>query len=77
MSLETLRLRASAIRLGQKQLADAAGLSHKSVNQILGGRSGGRHDSVVAIETALAAEEIRLRDHLLSLHPVKTEEKVA
>lgn len=77
MSPETIRERAFRIRLGQKQIAVASRLSQKSVNMILNGRSGGRHDSVVAIDEALTAEELALRDYLLALHPIKTEEKAA
>lgn len=79
MSPETIRERVTTIRLGHKQLADAAGLSQKSVGQILGGRSGGQYSSIVAINDALTAEEIRLRDYLLALHPVQKsdEEKAA
>jgi len=77
MSPETIRERAGAIRFGNKQIAGASGLSEKSVGQILSGRSGGHHASFVAIETALEAEECRLRDYLLTLHPVKQEERAA
>lgn len=77
MSPETIRERADAIRFGNKQIAGASGLSEKSVGQILSGRSGGHHTSFVAIENALEAEEQRLRDYLLTLHPVKQEERVA
>lgn len=77
MSRETIRERAVRIRLGQKQLAAKARLSQKSVNMILNGKSGGHHASVVAIDEALTAEELALRDYLLALHPIKTEEKAA
>lgn len=77
MSPETIRERAAAIRFGNKQIAGASELSEKSVGQILSGRSGGHHASFVAIELALESEELRLRDYLLTLHPIKTEEKAA
>lgn len=77
MSRETIRERAARIRLGQKQLAGLAQLSQKAVNMILTGKSGGHHASVVAIDDALTAEELALRDYLLTLHPIKAEEKAA
>lgn len=70
MSPEQIRDRAQAIRLGRKALAGQSNLSEKAVGQILNGVSGGQHASFVAIENALVADEIRLRDYLLALHPV-------
>lgn len=73
MSPEQIRERAKAIRLGRKALAGQSNLSEKAVGQILNGVSGGQHGSVVAIENALVADELRLRDYLLGLHPVASE----
>lgn len=77
MSPETISERAHAIRLGRKALAQHAQLSEKTIGMILRNASGGRHHSIVAIDNALIAEELRLRDYLLTLHPVKEEGKAA
>lgn len=72
MSPETIRERAAAIRLGQKALGDLANRSQKFVNMTLTGRSSPRYDALCDIEKALTAEELRLRNYLLALHPVET-----
>lgn len=73
MSPETIQERARAIRLSDKALGDAAGLSENTVNRTLTGKTRPLLDTANAMAQALIAEEIRLRDHLLSLHPIKSE----
>jgi hypothetical protein len=79
MSPELISDRARAIRLSRKAWAGQCGLSEKALGMILNGRSGGMHQSFVKAEEALIADEIRLRDYLLALHPVQpaSEEKAA
>lgn len=77
MSPETIRERAQAIRLGQRQLARITGMSIRFVNSTLTGKSKPRYDNLEEIEKAVVTEELRLRDHLLALHPVKKEGEAA
>jgi predicted transcriptional regulator len=67
---ETIRGRAVAVRLGKKELSELAHLSQKSTGMILRGDSSPRLNNLQALERAVIAEEIRLRDYLLALHPV-------
>ena len=63
--------RAAMIRLDRKALARTAGLSQKSVRMTLTEQSSPRLDTLQSMERAVIAEELRLRDHLLSLHPIQ------
>jgi hypothetical protein len=67
---ETIRDRALAVRLGKKELSELAKLSQKSTGMIMRGQSSPRLNNLQALERAVVAEEIRLRDYLLALHPV-------
>jgi transcriptional regulator with XRE-family HTH domain len=77
MSPETIRERAEAIRLGQRTIASRSGKSIRFVNLTLLGKSDPRWDNLKAIEDVVTAEELRLRDYLLGLHPVKREGEAA
>lgn len=77
MSPEEISNRARAVRLDRKALAGLSGRSEKAVGMTLGGKSSPRYDSLVAIENALTADEIRLRDYLLALHPLAKEGEAA
>lgn len=66
----TIMERASAVRLDKKALATMAGLSQKSVGMTLREQSSPRFSNLQKMEAALLAEELRMRDYLLSLHPV-------
>lgn len=68
----TILERAHAIRLDKKALAGLAGLSQKSVGMTLREQSSPRLNNLQAMERALVADEIRLRDYLLTLHPIET-----
>lgn len=77
MSPETIAERAKAIRLSDKDLGKAAGLAENTVYRTLSRRTRPLQETADQLANALAAEELRLRDYLLSLHPVKTEEERA
>lgn len=75
MSPETIAERARAIRLSDKALGEAAGLAENTVYRTLSRRTRPLQETADMLASALAAEELRLRDYLLALHPVsKTEE---
>lgn len=60
--------RAAAVRLDKKELAALAQVSHKQVVQITRGTASPRLNTLQAIEAAMLAEELRLRDYLIGLH---------
>jgi hypothetical protein len=66
---EDIGQRCSAIRLDKKALAGLASLSQKSAGMILRGQSSPRLVNLQALERAVIAEELRLRDYLNTLHP--------
>jgi hypothetical protein len=74
---ETIRDRALAVRLGKKELSSLSGLSEKSTGMILRGASSPRLNNLQALERAVIAEEIRLRDYLFGLHPLAKEGEAA
>lgn len=67
-----IKARCGAIRLQGKDLALRAGCSITTVYNLFRG-DGSRTDTVKLLTGALVAEELRLRDHLLALHPVARE----
>lgn len=73
MAPETIRERAEAIRLGNKPLAAKTGLAEHTVGRALKRPSGGNIDTYRAIENAVVTEELRLRDYLLTLHPLQSQ----
>lgn len=75
MRPELIRERASRIRLSRKALAEATGLVEMTIGRTLSGQTSPNMTTFDAIESALVAEEIRLRDYLLSLHPVEAPQK--
>jgi len=70
MSPDHLADRARKIRLTDKALGELAGCAENTVNRTLTGKTRPLLDTAQAIEAALTAEECRLRDYLLTLHPV-------
>ena len=66
----TMSDRCDAIRLDKKALAGLASLSQKSAGMILRGQSSPRLNNLQALERAVVTEELRLRDYLLSIHPL-------
>lgn len=74
MSPETIAERARAIRFSDKALGEAAGLAENTVYRTLAGITRPMLDTADALRNALTAEEIRLRDYLLALHPVPARE---
>jgi DNA-binding phage protein len=77
MRLETIAERAAAIRLGTGDLQKRTGLTAHTVGRTLNGRTEPRHSTFLQIEKAVVDEELRLRDYLLGLHPVKREGEAA
>jgi transcriptional regulator with XRE-family HTH domain len=74
MSPETIAERRQAIRWSDKDLGKAAGLAENTVYRTLAGITRPMMDTADALTGALIAEELRLRDYLLALHPVATTE---
>lgn len=68
-----IKARSAAIRLSGKDLAQAAPCSLTTVYNLFSGDAG-RSDTLKRIGAALVAEELRMRDHLLALHPVAARE---
>lgn len=64
-----IKQRCAAIRLHGQDLARAAHCSTTTVYNLFGGDAG-RTDTLQRLSGALVAEELRLRDHLLGLHPL-------
>lgn len=74
MRQETIAERAKAIRLGPSDLSRATGLTAHTVGRTLNGRTKAFLTTAETIERVIVAEELRLRDYLLALHPVATTE---
>lgn len=70
MRPDDIRDRAAAIRLSNKALAGATGLVENTIGRTLGGRTSPNLTTCDLLGNAVLAEEIRLRDYLLTLHPV-------
>jgi hypothetical protein len=68
----TLSERIAAIRLPVNALASAAGVHPETVYRLVrgGNKRGPLHENHEAIQEALTAEEIRLRDYLVALHGI-------
>lgn len=71
MSPETIAQRAKIIRFSDKALGEAAGLAENTVYRTLSRRTRPLQDTADQLAQALIAEELRLRDHLLKLHPIQ------
>lgn len=69
MQTETIRERAAAIRLSNKTLAELTGLVEMTIGRTLNGRTAPSAKTRDALEAAVLAEEIRLRDYLNTIHP--------
>jgi transcriptional regulator with XRE-family HTH domain len=68
MSPEELAERARVIRLEDKAVAAAAGIAENTVSRTFGGKTQPLLITCRAIEAAILAEELRLRDYLFALH---------
>lgn len=77
MRPETIRERAARIRWRNKAIAEASALSEMTIGRTLSGATSPNMTTLDQIEAAIVAEELRLRDYLLALHPIKTEEERA
>ncbi len=67
-----IKTRSAAIRWPGQDLAHAAGCGVTTVYNVFRG-DGSRTDTLKLMAGALVAEELRLRDHLLALHPLQGE----
>lgn len=70
--LSDLEARRKWLRLPLRELAPLVPMGHNAVSDALKGRSSPHPVTRQAIEAAISAEERRLRDHLLGLHPLST-----
>ncbi|MET4341988.1 helix-turn-helix transcriptional regulator [Bradyrhizobium sp. RT9a] len=77
MRPETIRERVARIRLSRKALAQATGLVEMTIGRTLNGETSPNMATFEKIEKVVIEEEIALRDYLLTLHPVKQEERAA
>jgi transcriptional regulator with XRE-family HTH domain len=77
MSPEAIAEHARAIRLSFRALGELAGCAENTVNRTLTRATRPLQDTALAIENALVAEEVRLRDYLLELHPVEADRAVS
>ena len=69
MELET---RCSAIRLHKQELARRSMRHPNTITNLFQGK-GNNTDTLSAVSRVLLEEELRLRDHLLALHPITQE----
>ncbi len=65
-----IRDRAAHIRLSNKALAEATGLVENTIGRTLGGRTSPNLTTCDLLGAAVVAEELRLRDYLIELHPL-------
>ncbi len=70
MHLSEIHKRAAAIRLKGNGLAIAAKLSDQTVQRTLSGKTRPYQDTVDALAAGLVAEELKLLNYLLGLHPI-------
>lgn len=70
LSPEEIVERRKAIRFPPKEHAIVAGLAEHIAVRTLNRRQRPTFDNVAALSKALTAEEIRLRDYLIGLHPL-------
>lgn len=73
LEMAEIERRRDAVRFPIEELAKAAGCNPNTAGPALRGKSSPRHDTVVAMSRAIEAEELRLRDYLLTLHPIQTQ----
>jgi predicted transcriptional regulator len=66
----TFANRIKALRLPLKVLSAACGLPMNTISRVAVGVVDPRQSTVERIDRALIAEELRLRDYLLSIHPI-------
>jgi predicted transcriptional regulator len=62
-------VRCEAIRLDKNELARRVGRHPNTIKRVLEGKNS-LTDTVSEINRVLVAEELRLRDHCLALHPL-------
>ena len=70
MDIAEIRQRVRAIRLPQCTLADLVRIEKNTVSRVLLGKTDPRNSTVSSLIDGVTAEELRLRDYLLALHPL-------
>lgn len=73
MDIHEIKSRSEAIRLQGRVWAQSAGVHPNTITHVLRG-AGTQTFKLKAVTEALITEELRLRDHLLALHPVQARE---
>jgi hypothetical protein len=76
MQPEEIRKRCGAIGLQRGRLAEIAPCSPTTISRVFSGKSS-RTDSLDRLGDAVEAEELRLRDYLLGLHPLEPAKEAA
>lgn len=76
MQPDEIRQRCGAIGLQRGRLAEIVPCSPTTVSRIFSGKSL-RTDSLDRVGDAVEYEELRLRDYLLSLHPLEAAKEAA
>jgi hypothetical protein len=71
-----IQARCAALRLHPREVAALASCHHNTVRGILRG-AGAQGRTLARVFAAIEGEELRLRNYLLALHPVKQEERTA
>ena len=71
MRQETIAERAAAIRLSTSHLSRETGLTAHTVGRTLNSRTRPFLETAEALEKVIVAEELRLRDYLLTIHPLQ------
>jgi transcriptional regulator with XRE-family HTH domain len=59
------------IRLSRRAIAAATGLVPETIGRVLNGQTDPLRSTAQAIEQFVITEELRLRDHLLKIHPLE------
>lgn len=77
MPPEILQVRALRIRWPNRAIALATGLAEMTIGRTLTRSTSPNYATINKIEAAVVAEEIRLRDYLLALHPVVSTSEAA
>ncbi len=70
MRPEEIRDRAAAVRLSNKTLSEMTGLVENTIGRTFSRSTSPNLSTCDLLENAVVAEEIRLRDYLLGLHPL-------
>lgn len=71
MQRELIAERAAALRLTSGWISKATGITGHTIGRTLNGRTRPFHETAEKIEAAIVAEELRVRDYLIGLHPIE------